>query len=441
MHVNWENAWGLGGVGEYSFFVIFNNEELPSGFRSPFIEEYYSLLERSAEILENTIFYQPENPNEKNIGTEVSFYTEDLYGNSVNSEDLFSANEITMVNIWATWCGHCIEELPQLGQIHNRLQNIGCGIIGVLEDSDDDDAVEEAKQLISNAGVTYPVVKMTDEMEEVFPSNALPISYFVNRNGEIIGIPVEGALVDKYYEAVEDLLAGGTETDIVTTSPGEMPGVADYESQNFIPVSDENSNYPDGASADRGNATEYRIICVDENGQPVAGCTVQFCSDDTCLLGKTDENGIAAFQEPPGHYTVHLLKPPAGYAKDSTEYIVYRPGGLRGRNHHIGGSMKTNMIKCPACGASVEPNGQSVVECPYCGTKISLTDDDNVIRVVNEAEIIKSQNEVELEKLRIEQQRRQEETINKGFKSAFIFIISIVLVIFLIVIIMGFMNQ
>ena len=322
LNVNWENAWSLGGVGEYSFFVIFNNEELPSGFRSPFIEEYYSLLDRSAEILENTIFYQPENPNEKNIGTEVAFYTEDLYGNSVNSEDLFSANEITMVNIWATWCGHCIEELPQLEQIHNRLQNIGCGIIGVLEDSNEDDAVEEAKQLIWDTGVTYPVVKMTDEMEEAFPSNALPTSYFVNRNGEIIGIPVEGALVDKYYEAVEDLLAGGTETDIVTTSPGEIPGVSDYESQNFIPASDENSTYPNGASADRGNAAEYRIICVDENGQPVAGCTVQFCSDDTCLLGKTDENGIAAFQEPPGHYTVHLLKPPAGYAKDSTEYTA-----------------------------------------------------------------------------------------------------------------------
>ena len=49
LDVNWENAWGLGGVGDYSFFVIFNNEELPSGFRSPFIEEYYSLLDRSAD--------------------------------------------------------------------------------------------------------------------------------------------------------------------------------------------------------------------------------------------------------------------------------------------------------------------------------------------------------------------------------------------------------
>ena len=100
--------------------------------------------------------------------------------------------------------------------------------------------------------------------------------------------------------------------------------------------------------------------------------------------------------------------------------------------------MKTNMIKCPACGAGVAPDGRNVVECPYCGTKISPADDDNVIRVVNEAEILKSNNEIELEKLRIEEQRRQEEAIRKSFKSTFIFIISIVLVIFLIVIIMGF---
>ena len=99
--------------------------------------------------------------------------------------------------------------------------------------------------------------------------------------------------------------------------------------------------------------------------------------------------------------------------------------------------MKTAMIRCPACGAGVDPSGQSVAECPYCGTKISLPEDDNVIRVVNEAEILRSQNELELEKLRMEETRRQEETIQKGFKTTFIFIISIVLLIFLIVILMG----
>ena len=322
LDVNWDNAWALGGVGDYSFFVILGTNELPCGFSSPFIEEYYSLLERSGEILDNTVFYPPENPNTQKIGSDASFYTEDLYGYTVNSEDLFSANEITMVNVWATWCGHCIDELPQLEQIHNRLQDIGCGIIGVLEDSNDDSAVEEAKMIISNAGVTYPVVKMSDEMEEIFSTNSLPVSFFVNRNGELVGIPVEGALVDKYYEAVEDLLTGGTETDIVTTSPGEIPEVPDYNAPNFTPASDENAFFPNVPSEATGNATEYRVICIDEDGLPVAGCTVQFCSDDTCMLAKTDENGIAEFQEPPGHYTVHLLKPPAGYAKDSTEYTA-----------------------------------------------------------------------------------------------------------------------
>lgn len=99
--------------------------------------------------------------------------------------------------------------------------------------------------------------------------------------------------------------------------------------------------------------------------------------------------------------------------------------------------MKAAMIRCPACGAGVDPSGQSVAECPYCGTKISIPDDDNVIRVVNEAEILRNKNELELEKLRIEESRRQEETIRKGFKTTFIFIVSIVLLIFLVVILMG----
>ena len=59
LDVNWDNAWGLGGVDDYSFFAIPGTDELPYGFSSPFIEEYYSLLERSGEILDNTLFYQP----------------------------------------------------------------------------------------------------------------------------------------------------------------------------------------------------------------------------------------------------------------------------------------------------------------------------------------------------------------------------------------------
>ena len=71
-----------------------------------------------------------------------------------------------------------------------------------------------------------------------------------------------------------------------------------------------------GAFADGG----YQIQVVDPDGSPVEGVMVKFCSDEQCLVGKTGADGIAAFDEPAGTYTVHLLKVPAGYEKDTTDY-------------------------------------------------------------------------------------------------------------------------
>lgn len=59
---------------------------------------------------------------------------------------------------------------------------------------------------------------------------------------------------------------------------------------------------------------------MDEDGNPVQGATIQFCSDIQCMMGKTDADGVAEFDEAPGSYIVHLLKVPEGYAKDTTEY-------------------------------------------------------------------------------------------------------------------------
>lgn len=64
----------------------------------------------------------------------------------------------------------------------------------------------------------------------------------------------------------------------------------------------------------------YQVRVLDAQGKPVQGVTVQFCSDTQCILGKTDQNGLAAFDAPSGAYTVHLLQVPDGYAQDDTEY-------------------------------------------------------------------------------------------------------------------------
>ena len=69
-------------------------------------------------------------------------------------------------------------------------------------------------------------------------------------------------------------------------------------------------------------AAVYEILVRDEDGEPVPGVGLQFCSDTECILGTTDENGAARFEKEAGSYTVHVLKAPEGFAADETEYAA-----------------------------------------------------------------------------------------------------------------------
>ena len=63
------------------------------------------------------------------------------------------------------------------------------------------------------------------------------------------------------------------------------------------------------------------MIVSDTDGNLVKGATIQFCSDTTCSMGKTDENGVAVFKMEEGPvYSVHVLKVPEGYEKHTGHY-------------------------------------------------------------------------------------------------------------------------
>ena len=74
------------------------------------------------------------------------------------------------------------------------------------------------------------------------------------------------------------------------------------------------------ACAPDTSGDKYGIRVLDVDKQPVAGVTVQFCTDETCELGRTDESGLAVFDYPPGVYEVHILKVPEGYREDPEVY-------------------------------------------------------------------------------------------------------------------------
>lgn len=96
----------------------------------------------------------------------VQFETTDLQGNA-QSQSIFQENELTMVNIWATWCAPCIEEMPVLEQIYQEGE---IGVVGIVIESREEEVAELALEITTQTGATFPILRVTEDMEEGFLS-------------------------------------------------------------------------------------------------------------------------------------------------------------------------------------------------------------------------------------------------------------------------------
>ena len=131
-----------------------------------------------------------------------TFEGKDLDGNTVKSDELFSANAVTVVNFWFTTCNPCVGELSELDALNKELAEKGGSLIGVNTFTLDGDeaAISEAKDVLAKKGATYQNVYFNSDGEAgKFTENnfAYPTTYEVDRNGNIVGDPIEGAITEK----------------------------------------------------------------------------------------------------------------------------------------------------------------------------------------------------------------------------------------------------
>ena len=131
-----------------------------------------------------------------------TFEGKDLDGNTVKSDELFSANAVTVVNFWFTTCNPCVGELSELDALNKELAEKGGALIGVNTFTLDGDeaAISEAKDVLAKKGATYQNVYFDSDGEAgKFTTNifAYPTTYVVDRNGNIVGDPIVGAITEK----------------------------------------------------------------------------------------------------------------------------------------------------------------------------------------------------------------------------------------------------
>ena len=149
-----------------------------------------------------------QGPQPKGAPLFGAFATTDLAGNPVD-QHLFEGHALTMVNVWATFCGPCLMEMPELGELAEQLAPEGVQIVGVVADVLDYDGsisasqVELAKEIVEKTKANYLHIVPSQDLYGVLSGvTAVPTTFFVNAAGEQVGREILGARNKANWEAL-----------------------------------------------------------------------------------------------------------------------------------------------------------------------------------------------------------------------------------------------
>lgn len=141
-------------------------------------------------LSEKTDLENTEAFNKESVKDLRKLSTKDINGKDFTSKD-FEKYDLTMVNVFATWCTACVKEIPDLVEVQNEMKSKGVNIVGVVTDPVDDngenkEAIEKSKLIHEKTKASYPFL-MPDKTNfngRLNGIQAMPETFFVDSNGE-----------------------------------------------------------------------------------------------------------------------------------------------------------------------------------------------------------------------------------------------------------------
>lgn len=134
----------------------------------------------------------------------VAFEGVDFDGNPVTN-DIFKENQLTLVNVWGTNCGPCLEEIPYLQEINDELADEGFQIIGFLTGGEE--YKEDAIELMGLLEADYTNLIVPREVFQKLGIQYIPTSFLVDSEGNVVEKRIVGALSkEEYLEKINKYL-------------------------------------------------------------------------------------------------------------------------------------------------------------------------------------------------------------------------------------------
>ena len=212
---------GSSSDGKYKYYLSTNKDADESLKKE--VEEIDVTLTEMTPFQHHFAFDQPQDTSDSTEATEGTnvgkFETTGVDGKTY-TQDIFSKYDLTMVNIFTTWCSPCVNEIPDLEKLYQEMKDKGVGVVGVTLDTvgsggkQDQEAVKKAQVLQKKTKASYPFLipdsgMMNGRLNGI---SAFPETFFVDKNGNIVGETYSGShSLDEWKEIVEKELENVTE--------------------------------------------------------------------------------------------------------------------------------------------------------------------------------------------------------------------------------------
>lgn len=147
---------------------------------------------------------------EKDASDAPDFAGNDMEGNAVTSE-IFSESRLTMINVWATYCSPCLNEMPELGELAQEYDKEDFQLIGIVSnvpEGADEEKLELVEVLIEQTEADYPHLLLNESLNDGLLSgvSAVPTTFFVGQDGKILDTVVGARDKAAWKEIIDGIL-------------------------------------------------------------------------------------------------------------------------------------------------------------------------------------------------------------------------------------------
>lgn len=146
-------------------------------------------------------------PSDELSEETLTFQTTTLDGEKATNE-IFSDYDITVVHVWGTYCGPCIEEMPEVASYYLELP-ANINMVGLLVDVYDgiETNEEAAWEILNDAGAEFMNLRTSDTLYDILGQiQFVPTSFLVDKEGHLIGSLLEGVPFQDVMERVEEYI-------------------------------------------------------------------------------------------------------------------------------------------------------------------------------------------------------------------------------------------